>query len=94
MQLCYKYLPTALSEHKVMCTAHGPFFVRLWHVQLKGISRAVRVLRLNSMADSRTERLRVQLPVSIRPSFIARTHSYLAVVAIHRLPNEIDIILK
>ena len=22
----YKYLPTPLTEHKVMCTAHGPFF--------------------------------------------------------------------
>ena len=29
MQRCYKYLPTPLSEHKVMCTAHGPFFTRL-----------------------------------------------------------------
>ena len=78
-----------------MCTAHGPYFARLQYVQLKGISRAVHVLRLNSMADSRTERLRVQLPVSIRPSFIAHMHSYLAVVAIiHRFPNEIDIILK
>jgi len=29
MQRCYKYPPTPLSEHKVMWTAHGPFFVRL-----------------------------------------------------------------
>ena len=29
MQRCYKYPPTPLSEHKVMCTAHGPFFARL-----------------------------------------------------------------
>jgi len=26
---CYKYPSTPLSEHKVMCTAHGPFFARL-----------------------------------------------------------------
>ena len=25
MQRCYKYPPTPLSEHKVMCTAMGPF---------------------------------------------------------------------
>ena len=30
MQRCYKYPPTPLSEHKVMFTAHGPFFARLW----------------------------------------------------------------
>ena len=35
------------------------------------IFRAVQVLRLVSMTDSRTERLRVLLPVSIRPSCIA-----------------------
>ena len=29
IQRCYKYPPTSLSEHKVMCTAHGPFFTRL-----------------------------------------------------------------
>ena len=29
MQRCYKYLPTPLSEHKVMCTAH---FTRLRYV--------------------------------------------------------------
>ena len=28
-QQCYKYPPTPLSKHKVMCTAHGPFFARL-----------------------------------------------------------------
>ena len=39
------------------------------------IEMAVRVLRLISMADSRTERLRVLLPASIRPSCIA--HMYL-----------------
>ena len=32
MQRCYKYPPTLLSEHKVMCTAHGPFFVRLRYI--------------------------------------------------------------
>ena len=32
MQRCYKYPPTSLSEHKVMCTAHGPFFTRLLYV--------------------------------------------------------------
>ena len=29
MQQCYKYPPTPLSEYKVMCTAHEPFFLRL-----------------------------------------------------------------
>ena len=29
IQRCYKYLPTPLFEHKVMCNAHGPFFARL-----------------------------------------------------------------
>ena len=29
MQRCYEYPPTPLSEHKVMYTAHGPFFARL-----------------------------------------------------------------
>ena len=32
MQRCYKYLPTPLSEHEVMCTAHGPFFTRLQYI--------------------------------------------------------------
>ena len=31
MQQCYKYPLTPLSEHKVMCTVHGPFFARLWY---------------------------------------------------------------
>ena len=39
------------------------------------ISRVVRVLRLTSMADSRTERLCILLPVSIRSGCI--THMYL-----------------
>ena len=34
MQRCYKYPPTPLSEHKVMCIAHGPFFTRLQYNQL------------------------------------------------------------
>ena len=37
MQRCYKYPPT-LSEHEVMCTAHGPFFKRLWYTCLASIS--------------------------------------------------------
>ena len=35
MQRCYKYPPTPLSEHKVMCTAHGPFFTRLRYTLLE-----------------------------------------------------------
>ena len=38
------------------------------------ISRPVRVLRLVFMADSRTERLCIILPASIRPSCIARMY--------------------
>ena len=38
MQRCYKYPPTPLSEYKVMCTAHGPFFARLRYLYVPYIS--------------------------------------------------------
>ena len=35
MQQCYKYPPTQLSEHKVKCTTHGPFFGK-WLLKHRG----------------------------------------------------------
>ena len=34
MQRCYKYPPTPLSKHKVMCTAHGSLFARLRYIYI------------------------------------------------------------
>ena len=55
------------------------------------ISRAVCVLRLISMADSRTERLRVLLPASIR--LYCQHVTISVVVAIRRLLIEINLML-
>ena len=34
MRRWYKYPPTPLSGHEVMCTAHGPFVARLRYYQM------------------------------------------------------------
>ena len=66
----------SLAMHALMIAGFiprpSPSPVCIWsRMQIQG-GRAVHVLRLISTADSRTERLHVHLPVSIRSSYITR----------------------
>ena len=81
---CYKYPPTPLSEHKVMCTAHGPFFMRLQYtpnLPWRRLSALVTILvtQTNLYAD----RLRTAAAPSPSNRWYVSMNEILAYIGIH-----------